>query len=132
MSRSSLSGDSAFSSAYSASVRKTFSYLPKRFVRLSTLSHCLVFYQVVYSKLVRGRFSDRHKVGFPTISRSVFRIREVPAVIGSEKLYLRQFHIQTVGLRKIRPFQKAGCVHVRAGLMEVCPLSSISAISVMG
>ena len=44
--------------------------------KVSTHSHCLVFYQVVYSKVVRGRFSDRHKVAFPTISRSVFRTYE--------------------------------------------------------
>ena len=63
-----------------------------------THSLCLALCKVVYSSLVRGRFSDHHKVGFLTISRSVFRLYEGRfsghQLVG--KLYLwhtRHFHI---------------------------------------
>ena len=66
--------------------------------RLPTHSHCLALCKVVYSSLVRGRFSDHHKVGFLTISRTVFRLYE-GRISGHQlvgKLYLwhtRHFHI---------------------------------------
>ncbi|MFR5330744.1 MAG: hypothetical protein ACLTHF_07430 [Fusicatenibacter saccharivorans] len=67
--------------------------------------------------MVRGRFSDRHKVSFPAVSWSVSRPYEgrfsVRQLVG--KLYhwdRRHFHIQTVGGRKARPsaFQQPGSV----------------------
>lgn len=77
--------------------------------RLPTHSLCLALCKVVYSSLVRGRFSDHHKVGFLTISRTVFRLYE-GRISGHQlvgKLYLwhsRHFDIKPVRCGEAAPF----------------------------
>ena len=57
---------------------------------------------------VRGRFSDHHKVGFLTISRTVFRLYEggLPAISGLKTVpvALRYFDIKPVRCGEAAPF----------------------------
>ena len=65
-----------YNSTFSKEEQENILVSAKSCGRLPTRSHCLVLCKVVYSSLVRGRFSDHHKVGFLTISRTVFRLYE--------------------------------------------------------